>query len=409
MAKRNPKLLVVPCSGGETLELAKGIYSRLLQVHGLGSDVELLEPKSREKIDKSTKKNHLHPPVADFFPDGEVQADIGRSFLEDTIERSHILLVEHLLTPVRTMFPGGTQSVSVNDHIMAVRGILDLIRNIKTVHSTLLTPYSSYVRSHSIEKYEARGFFQFDSLRRMLKDFKNDGLGTMAAIDIHSMKAAQIAEELGLYFHAINPFQSARGVNPYKLGATDAETAAEVINGLRPFQGRFKELKKSSGGHLYVISVDDGTEKRTENFTERAFLEREPEELYALIAYFDKDRVSYADSTAKFKPFSQINEENIDSKGTYIVIDDMFASGGTAGKVAHILKGLGAKRVEVWTSHAVTMPQQYEKANDRSAIDQVVCLDTVPQSSDLNIEYIKASADLLAAEAYKIHGKVLNR
>ena len=58
-------------------------------------------------------------------------------------------------------------------------------------------------------------------------------------------------------------------------------------------------------------------------------------------------------------------------------------------------------------SHAVTMLSQHQKANDRTCIDAVVCLDTVPQHSDLNVEYINASAHLLAAELYKAHHKLV--
>jgi len=45
-------------------------------------------------------------------------------------------------------------------------------------------------------------------------------------------------------------------------------------------------------------------------------------------------------------------------------------------------------------------------ANDRSVIDKVVCLNTVPQLPELKVEYIPASANLLAAEVYKVHRKL---
>ena len=64
--------------------------------------------------------------------------------------------------------------------------------------------------------------------------------------------------------------------------------------------------------------------------------------------------------------------------------------------------------MEVWTSHAVTMPQQYEKGNNREYIDRLVCLDTIPHGSKLNAEYVKASAYLLAAEVYKAHQKMMS-
>ncbi len=126
-----------------------------------------------------------------------------------------------------------------------------------------------------------------------------------------------------------------------------------------------------------------------------------------MLAYLDKYRVSYNQKTSRFKEFSQINERNIDKEGTYVIIDDMYSTGGSAGSVAILLKKLGAKRVEVWTTHPVTMPEHYEKANNRKNIDLVVSLNTVPQSPDLNVEYINDTAYLLAAELYKAHQKLV--
>ena len=169
----------------------------------------------------------------------------------------------------------------------------------------------------------------------------------------------------------------------------------------------FLRQAKELGDHLYVVSVDDGTEKRCENFVERAYPELTEAQVYARLAYLDKYRISYDQSVIRFKPFSVINENNFDKEGTYILIDDMFASGGTANQVAELLKSLGAKRVEVWVSHIVTVPEQLELGNDRRFIDKLVGLNTVPALPGLNAEYIKASADLLAAELYKIHQKLI--
>ena len=131
-------------------------------------------------------------------------------------------------------------------------------------------------------------------------------------------------------------------------------------------------------------------------------------EFFRLIAYFGKGRDTYGDpSRVFFKPFSQIQADTVDSQGLFVVLDDMYASGSTAAGVAKILKANGAHQIEVWTSHPVTMPQQHAKANDRSAIDRVVCLDTVPQPVELQVEIIPASAYLLAAEVYKAHERLV--
>ncbi len=400
------KLLLIPCSGEETRQLAHDIARILREDYSLENQVELLDSHRRKEIDKDIPKAHQHPLVGDYFADREVQADIGSNELKDVVRGKHVALIEHLLTPARKMADDDPQSVSVNDHVMAIRGFLDVVSKVETLQRTLVAPYLAYVRSHSIEKYQKRGFYQFDSLRTMLVDFQKGGLNAIICIDPHSPKAAAIAEELNIDFHASNPFQSGRAINPYKLGLT-GEKAKEVLKRLRPFQERFDQMKQRYGQRVYVISVDDGTERRAENFIERAYRNAPQEEVYQRLAYLGKDRVGYGHAPTRFKQFSQINENNIDPEGVYIIIDDMYASGGTSNTAAGIAKMGKAKLVEVWTSHAVTMPAQHTKANDRSSIDKVVCLDTVPQHPNLQVDYIPSSADLLAAELYKAHHKLM--
>lgn len=402
----NTKLLLIACSDQETKTLTERIADILRGDYGLGDEVEFLPALSRQEVPSETPKNHRHPLVAGYFPDLEVQTDTGRNTLFDVIRGKHVVLVEHLLTPTRVV--EGNQTVSVNDHVMTIRGFLDVLGRTEIAHVTLAAPYFSYVRSHSVERYQKGGFFQFDSLRRTLTDYQRDGLRTIVTIDPHSEKAAQLAEELGMNLHMVNPFQSARAINPYKLGLSGAK-ARDVRRRLRPFQERFTTLRKEKNGHLYVVAVDDGAERRVENFVERAFPEMDPEEFYGLVLYFGKRRESYTDSKSRLKTFSQMTEGNLDPEGTYIIPDDMVASGGTARKTAQYIKTHGGSNthVELWTTHAVTMSSQYKAANDSNGINHILCLDSVPQSPNLNIEYIPASADLLASGLYKAHCKLL--
>ncbi|MBI5332400.1 MAG: ribose-phosphate pyrophosphokinase [Candidatus Aenigmarchaeota archaeon] len=402
------KLLLVPCSGGETSDLTRGILNALKHDHNLGEDVEILGSSRSITIEKGTPKDNRYPLVVDYFDDGEVRADIGKNELIDTIRGRHVVLIEHLLTPDREMFSDFIgQKVSVNDHVATVKGVLNLLSNTDALGRILVAPYLTYVRSHSVEKYREQEFFQFDSLNMFLKEFQNSKLDTLVTLDPHSDKAKQIAEEFGMYYHAANPFQSTRSLNPYKLGIAD-EKIDSVMNNLRPFHKRFEEMKKEYGNRLYLVSVDDGTEGRVENFVDRCFAELQPKEYYARVMYFDKRRVALDKSEYKVKPFSKINRKNVDKEGIYIIIDDMYASGGTACDVGEILKKAGANRVEVWTSHVVTTPRQYEKSNNRPYIDALVCIDTVPRNDGLKVEYIPASTALLASEIYKAHQKLVN-
>ncbi len=402
------KLLLVPCSGEKTSDLAKDVTRILRSDYGLHDKVELLTSLRRTEIEKGTPKNHQHELVSDYFPDVEAQVDIGRNQLYDIVRGSHVALVEHMLTPHRFVTEGQPQCISVNDHLMTIRGFLDVLKNTDTLQRTLLVPYLTYVRSHSIDKYKKNGFFQFDSLRTTMADLQRGKLNTLITIDPHAKEAAQLAEDLGMDFHSINPFHSARAINPYKLGIS-GEKSKDVRKKLRPFQERFAKLREENQGKVYVIVVDGGTESRCENFIERACPDLTPEEFYALLVNFDKSRNSYDTSKTTIKSFSPINRSNMDREGTYIIIDDMAVSLGTANGAAKIVKNgtEGHSRVELWTSHAVTMPIQHDKANNSKYIDQVVCLDTIPQHTDLNYEYINASAHLLASGLYKAHQKLV--
>jgi phosphoribosylpyrophosphate synthetase len=404
MARRT-KLLLIPCSGLETLDLTKDIYKILRNDYSLGDQVEYLGSNRQSEIPKGTPKDHQHSLVDDYFPDKEIQTNIGRNELKDVIRGKHIALVEHLLTPNR--------KEGVNDHIMTVRGILDVVSRTETEYRTLVAPYLTYVRSHSIEKYESQGFFQFDSLKKTLKDYKGDGLDAIITIDPHSEKAEQIAEALQMDFYAINPFQSARAINPAKLGLK-GQKAKNISKRFRVFQDLYLTLKKKHNGHLYGVSLDGGAERRSENFIERTHPELEPHQFYQLLAYLDKVRISYEEKVVRFKSFSAIHngtieeEANIDPEGVYVGFDDMWASGSTADEGAKLFKDKGAKRFELFVSHAITMEEQVTKANGRKNIDKVTCLDTVPVHKDLNVEVIPASAQFLAAELYKAHQKLIS-
>ena len=394
------KLLLVACSKGQTEVLARKMHRLLMDDYGLDGQVELLIGSEKGDIPRGTPKDHRHDLVCDFFQDKEVRVDIGANQLRGVFYGKHIAIVEHLLTP--------SEPTSVNDHKERVRGLLEVISNVETLQRTLVAPYTTYVRSHSIEKYRANGFYQFNSLLKMLQDFQKDGLNGLVTIDPHSDKLAQIAEDLGMFTHCANPFQSGRAINPYKLGLS-GDKAGEVLKRLRPFQERIAKLRER-GTNVYFISVDDGTERRAENVTERALQELAPEEAYKRMAYMIKDRPSMDTQTMGFKPFSRINEGNV-PPGTYICIDDMINTGSTGEDAGNLIKRYQPDaQVELWVSHSVTMPADYAKVNRLSHLDRVVSLDTVPQprgKDGLRVEVIPASAHLLASELYKSHAKLV--
>jgi len=396
------KLLLVSGSAEDTKKLTRETHHILRTNLQMGDQVEILETKIGDEILNGTLKNHAHPLVACSFIDGETRVEGGKTTLYDTVRGKHVVLVDHLFTPTRKESP--------NDNIHRVRGLLNLCRGVELPQITLATPYLPYVRAHSIPSYKKKGFHQFDSLTMMLKDFQKDGLDGILTIHLHSQRATQIAEDLRMFLYEANPFQSARKINPFKLGFTTGKVkqAKTFLKHLRPFQERFG-IYKNRGRKLYTVSVDDGTESRTENFSERAFSDLDPGELFALVAYLGKGRDSFGDPTnSSFKHFSQINESNIDPKGIFIMADDMIASGGTADKSAALIKkGSSRAKVELWVSHPVIVGEQIPRVNELPTIDKIVCLDTVPQFPNLNVEIIPASAYFLAGMIYKTHQKLV--
>lgn len=390
------KLLLIP-GLRDSYDLARKIREILREDYKMGNSVELLEPLERKDLPKGARKDHRSPLVVDFFPDMEVQADVGRNQLKDVIRGKHIALVQYMYNP--------TEEGSVNDRLMTIWGLLDLINNTETVHRSLITPYPTYLRAHSADQYRRQGFFQFDSLSLIVKFLNETSLNTVIGIDPHSKKVKSVCDKYGMTFRNINPFQSGRSIDPAKLGLLDPNDAKRVIARLRPYQERFSRLKAEHPDHIYVISVDDGTEPRTSNFVDRGFPELE--DPYVRLAYLGKGRDGYELKHIFFKNFSRIKEDNIDPKGIYIIIDDMYASGGTADDVGKLFKKYGAKCVEAWTTHAVTSKEQRKKATEREGLDRVVCMNTIKQDPVLGFEYSEASEDLLSAELFKEHESVL--
>ena len=51
--------------------------------------------KKFTEVEKGTLKDYRHPMVCDFFPDAEIQSDVGRNQLYDVIRGKHVALIEY--------------------------------------------------------------------------------------------------------------------------------------------------------------------------------------------------------------------------------------------------------------------------------------------------------------------------
>jgi hypothetical protein len=201
---------------------------------------------------------------------------------------------------------------------------------------------------------------------------------------------------------AIDPFKSSDLMNPAKLGL-DNSKADDVLKKLQPFIEHYKKVREQYKGDVYFISVDDNAESLTERFHVDCKRSVDPDRTWRHVGYRFKERDTIEDTTGGWKPFSYPQDDTIDPEATYIITDDMLSSGGTANKRARRLKELGAKRVELWCSHPLA-PERH-KIEQLDAIDKIVALDTVlhDNSEKMRLEYIDVTADLLAADLYKIH------
>ncbi|MBW2965273.1 ribose-phosphate pyrophosphokinase-like domain-containing protein [Candidatus Woesearchaeota archaeon] len=393
MRQPQSRLLLIPGTG-DSPDLAERIQGILSETYGMGNSVEVHAPLRPGDVEKGTPKAHTYPLVVGSFNDGETRVDCGRNDLMDRIRGKHVAIVKYMFTPKR-------EGISINDHIMEVRGLLGLFSNTDILQATLVAPYLPYLRSHSIEKYRKKGFFQFDSLKHMLNDFDHDGLGAIVCIDPHSDKLMELASQYGMRTPVVNPFESSIFVNPAKLGL-NGNQAADVLKKLQPWIEYFREVS-TQYKNLYVVSADDGAETRVERFLVYCKMFVQQELGWQNIGYRDKFRATIEKAIATFKPFSLVNLSNVDPDGIYIVPDDMFDSGGTCDDIAKSLKDAGAKRVEAWITHPLAPDR--EKVKGLSYIDKIVALDTILHHNpeELNIHYIRASADLLAAQLYKEH------
>jgi phosphoribosylpyrophosphate synthetase len=372
MSKPQSKLLLIPGTG-DSSELAKKIYVILKDTYDMGNSVEVFSTMKPKSVPKGTIKNHTHPFVAGSFPDKETQVDIGRNLLLDQARGKHVAIVKYLFTP---RYP----DKSVNDHHMEVRGILNVLNNTEILQRTLVAPYLPYLRSHSIEAYAKRGFYQFDSLDLVVDDYHRGGLDSLICIDPHSEKLATACEKYGMTAHMISTFSDSKYINPAKLGL-EGEKAIDLLKKLQPFVEHYRTAKEAFFKDIYFVSPDDGAERRIERFLRDCGLD------WDHMGYRLKRRDSLTTSTAMFKPFSTME---VRKEGTYIILDDMLSSGGTADDLARELKEKGAGRVELWCSHPLA-PER-EKVKNLKYIDSIVAIDTVKHDKheDLKIYYLEA-------------------
>ena len=89
------------------------------------------------------------------------------------------------------------------------------------------------------------------------------------------------------------------------------------------------------------------------------------------------------------KVIGDVRDKNI------VIVDDMIDTAGTICKAADILKEKGAKSVRAVATHAVLSGKAYENI-EKSALDEVVFTDSIPQRQECSKIRVISVADLFA-------------
>lgn len=92
---------------------------------------------------------------------------------------------------------------------------------------------------------------------------------------------------------------------------------------------------------------------------------------------------------ADMKVIGDVRDKNI------VIVDDMIDTAGTICKAADILKEKGAKGVRAVATHAVLSGKAYENI-EKSALDEVVFTDSIPQRQECSKIRVISVADLFA-------------
>lgn len=238
----------------------------------------------------------------------------------------------------------------VNDNLMELLIMIDSFRRASAGRITAVIPYYGYARQD--RKAKARDPITAKLVADLITSAGADRVLTM---DLH---AAQIQG----YFNI--PCD-------HLLGA--------------PILSKYYQSWNMNPEEIVVVSPDLGSVTRARKFADR---------LHAPIAIIDKRRP---------KPnVSEIMNIIGDIKGkTAILVDDMIDTAGTITNGANALMNLGAKEVYACCTHAVLSGPAIERI-EKSAIKELVILNTVPLTEEKKIDKIKTiSVAPVFAEAIK--------
>jgi ribose-phosphate pyrophosphokinase len=242
----------------------------------------------------------------------------------------------------------------VNDNLMELLITIDALRRASAGRITAVIPYYGYARQD--RKARARDPI---SAKLVADLFEAAGVDRILTMDLHS---AQIQGFFSM------PVDHMLG-NPMLVDY---------------YKNKIKEIE----GDFVVVAPDIGSVKRSRSFAE---------EIDIPLAIIDKRRPE-ANVSEVMSVIGDVKDKNV------IMVDDMIDTAGTICNAAQAMHEKGAKRIFACCTHPVLSGPAIERIQ-KSAIEELVVLDTIQLSSDKDIDKIKqlSVCDIFANAIKAIH------
>lgn len=261
--------------------------------------------------------------------------------INESVRGSDVFVVQSTCSPV-------------NRHLMELLIMIDAFRRASAGRITAVMPYYGYARQD--RKSKARDPITAKLVADLIVKAGADRVLTM---DLH---ASQIQ---GFFDVPVDHMKGAPILIPY-----------------------FEQKIASYHDNVVVMSPDLGSVSRN-----RAFAER----LNVPLAIVDKRRPKPNESEI-MNIIGEVQGKNV------LIVDDMIDTAGTLCHAAEAVKARGAKTVTACATHAVLSGPAIERIR-KSALDEVVLLDTIPLPECKKIAKIKvlSAASVLAEAVARIY------
>jgi len=285
-------------------------------------------------------KHFLIPVECPRFSSGE-----GKSVLKESVRDMDVyILVDVCNASLTYQMYGEINRMSPDDHYQDLKRVIAAC-NGKAKRITVIMPFLYEGRQHRKTTRESL------DCAVMLRELENMGVHSMLTFDAHDPRIQNVVPLMGL------------------------ENVSPALQFTQAFLTEYEDLQLDSG-HMMFIAPDEGA-------TERAvFLAS----LFGVnIGMFYKRR-DYTRIVNGSNPVIAHDFCGGDVTGKdVIVVDDMIASGGSMLDTAHQLKGMGAKRVFVFSTFGLFTSglEKFDRAYEAGWFDRILTTNLIYQRPEL--------------------------